>query len=294
MSLSSILKRRHKGFTLIELLVVIAIIAILIALLVPAVQKVREAAARTQSTNNLKQIMLSFANYHDSMKCLPWNGSIGNYMYNGTTVGGNSTNAGTFTGSWAFMILPYMDQLPLFNVTNTSIGLAAYMCPGRSRPPYSTATHVGPWTDYMINVWVNDAINGNLNTGDYKTGFVGITDGTSNTIGVGEGTIAYSNYGSVNTGTINSQSDVIYYGGVQGLARGNGIYTNNMDGTGTTTATWGGPWSQGSLQGLLDGTVRMFPYATYSGTSVYTGTGTSTGNFAAFLTPRGGETVTLP
>jgi len=89
------LKRR--GFTLIELLVVIAIIAILIALLVPAVQKVREAAARTQTNNNLKQCGLAVHNYHDTYRTLPDAFNIGGIY-----------SSGTGMSMW-FHLLPYVE-----------------------------------------------------------------------------------------------------------------------------------------------------------------------------------------
>src|SRR5215212_568798 len=94
---------KRRAFTLIELLVVIAIIAILIALLVPAVQKVREAAARTQCINNLKQIGLSLHAYHDVNKALPPGLAR-------TTTGGVGNGPATF---WSYFILPYIDQQPL-------------------------------------------------------------------------------------------------------------------------------------------------------------------------------------
>src|SRR4051812_11594507 len=98
------MKRQRYGFTLIELLVVIAIIAILIGLLLPAVQKVREAAARTQCQNNLKQLGLALHNHHDAKGVFP----PGQYNY----IGSDST---TFNrGSWMQDILPYMEQDALF------------------------------------------------------------------------------------------------------------------------------------------------------------------------------------
>jgi prepilin-type N-terminal cleavage/methylation domain-containing protein len=124
------------GFTLIELLVVIAIIAILIALLVPAVQKVREAAARTQCLNNIKQICLAIHDYESTYKRIPpvegMAGGAGSY-------GNAKAQAGT-NGTLFFYILPYIDQNPLYQQANgDSMNIGAtivpvYLCPSDPGP----------------------------------------------------------------------------------------------------------------------------------------------------------------
>jgi len=102
----SLTTARRRGFTLIEVLVVIAIIAILIGLLLPAVQKVREAAARIRCANNLKQLALALHNYHDEQGTFP-----PPYV----NKGGSYENSGFgFTHGWAPFILPYIEERPLY------------------------------------------------------------------------------------------------------------------------------------------------------------------------------------
>ena len=206
-------RENRSGFTLIELLVVIAIIAILIALLVPAVQKVRAAAARTQCVNNLKQIGLACHSYHDVKKGLPY----------GRSGGGSKDH------SWAVLLLPYLDQQPAYDLwtkpiagvtqyfginqlnsttapevkTARELQLSVFYCPARRAPNalcdiLANATVFSAGGDYA-------ACRGDGNSiGLYDSGmfsqlqpvaatadrfavkFAHVTDGLSNTIALGE------------------------------------------------------------------------------------------------------------
>ncbi|MFO0938353.1 MAG: DUF1559 domain-containing protein [Gemmataceae bacterium] len=197
-------QRRH-GFTLIELLVVIAIIAILIGLLLPAVQKVREAAARTQCINNLKQVGLALQNYHDAnTKFPPGYASLFDSA-------GNDTGPGW---GWAAHLLPQMEQdnlyrqidlkQPIEALANSQARVAivkSFLCPSDNPP--EQAFPVGPRsaTGQLMSTICNVA-PGNY-VGNYGVGEPGvegdgvffrnssvriadITDGTSSTLMVGE------------------------------------------------------------------------------------------------------------
>ena len=130
------------GFTLVELLVVIAIIAVLIGLLLPAVQSAREAARRTSCTNQLKQIGLAIHNLESSYKTFPSGGiepwpQIEVYSNNGAAFGPNQQGL-----TWAFQILPFLEQNAVSNLTSTrQIGgspIGLYFCPSRRAPVFNT------------------------------------------------------------------------------------------------------------------------------------------------------------
>lgn len=159
------LLKRWRGFTLIELLVVIAIIAILIGLLVPAVQKVREAAARTQSTNNLKQISLALHSCNDVQKALPQvAGSLPRDL--GWTTGWSIANYGAgHYGSAMYHLLPFIEQDPLYKGpgwnsnpawttwTGSSVPISTFIAPLDSTMPSSG---IGSWASLGLTSYAGN------------------------------------------------------------------------------------------------------------------------------------------
>jgi prepilin-type N-terminal cleavage/methylation domain-containing protein len=268
--------RCRRAFTLIELLVVIAIIAVLIGLLVPAVQKVRTAAARISSSNNLKQIGLGMQNFHDTYKRLPFNGVA--------YVPGNPSVPGS--GSWAYQILPYVEQNALYNnpqiVTTTGTGgssngpamaVPIYVEPGRSRVGYTTGgSYYGPTTDYAINLYLNSS-TGAVSAADAKLKITAITDGTSNTIFAGQAAMLAGSYGT-STSALGTGLETWMVGGTYGSGRSAPNAVQDPT-SGTVFTAFGGPYTGMALFVFCDGSVQTISFGI---------------TLSTFLTPAGGET----
>lgn len=279
----------------VSALVVLSVLGLCVCLLLPATNRTHGVAARTQSTSNLKQIALACQSFHDGNKRMPFNGSdispkdMLEMKYQREAEGGNYRS-----GSWAFQILPYIDQAPTFVAKKPrkqaeGSGIATFMCPRRGRPAFedNQAANVGgPWTDFFLNNYLNDPLQAaRPDAPDMRRTFVGITDGTSNTILAGHGNINTTQYGlSANV----AGSSNIFTGGTAGTMRSGdngavnptGVTFQRDSAENPGIGSWGGPFPQGGLMAMCDGTVRMFPYGMQ--------------NFSAFLTPTGKEEVTLP
>lgn len=206
---------RH-GFKLLELLVMIAIIAVLIGLLLPAVQKVREAAARISCQSQLKQIGLALTQHHDTHQVFPsnggWDGKQTIPAQDGSPfvvathdielnqtfqfgVGDPHLSPNAQLGSWLYAILPFVEQEAMFRNRTWSVAAPLYVCPGRRLPH---ATSIVPQDEFAIYTsggwpWGKTDYAGNaLMFRNYAPGtrpcrsLAEITDGTSQTILVGE------------------------------------------------------------------------------------------------------------
>jgi prepilin-type N-terminal cleavage/methylation domain-containing protein/prepilin-type processing-associated H-X9-DG protein len=196
------------AFTLIELLVVIAIIGMLISLLLPAVQQAREAARRTQCTNNLKQIGLALHNYHDANKMLP-----PQVMADRLDALHVSTGFPAGWWSWRARIFPFIDQSPVYAAAGSleddaviqmghhrkihETALAVNLCPSDPTSHQARYAFDAPWTGGPVNIAVANYFGCRGSTsavpgdGVFPARNVGvairdITDGTSQTLMVGE------------------------------------------------------------------------------------------------------------
>jgi prepilin-type N-terminal cleavage/methylation domain-containing protein len=209
--------RSRRGFTLVELLVVLAIVAVLIGLLLPAVQKVREAAARTQCANNLKQLGLAFHAHHDSLNYFPAGGEhcryVPTYLKGAPTVGTQQW------AGWGFQVLPYIEAENVWKA-GPAVAVATtnkvFFCPARRSPQAVTYTDPnygfdGPTDQQLLKGALEHALGDYAASNSDNTGVVrhrsvppvriaDITDGTTQTLMLADKRLGLTNLGEAQSG----------------------------------------------------------------------------------------------
>lgn len=271
-------RRQSGGFTLVELLVVIAIIGILVALLLPAVQAAREAARRTQCTNNLKQMGLALHNHHDTYNVFPTGGKIPWNAIDMSASGTPETAEKQGVG-WAFQILPFFEKINIYTIPNKtqveSTYVGEYQCPTRRRNArqanrvlmdYASATPAdspNSWDQFWYgNIWgvpTNARYRGVIVrtlTDGAPSKMSSILDGTSNTLAISEKRLDMRNYTTGDwhddQGWIDGwDPDIVRYTG----------YKPQRDAQGGVNGyEFGSAHSAGVLGLMADGSVRMLAY----------------------------------
>ena len=248
-------RKPQQGFTLIELLVVIAIIAILIALLVPAVQKVREAAARMQCQNNMKQLALGSHGFHDTYKQFPHA-----YFY----------SAGHATGDFGatVQLLPYIEQtalhtalapgnykgnIPGVNATTQTV-IPVLICPTDPTDTRNAYANNYAKSNYPFSAQICTFFNVDTNAGT-KVKIASISDGTSNTLLLGERDMKRNAAGAVWIGRVTGKTDAVAYGRAD-LPMNTKCPDPNNDAP-CNRHTWGSAHTGGANFALCDGSVQF-------------------------------------